>query len=369
MISDFVKSKRAGKPMSNKKNDFGKMIVHLFPHSAFMSDFIKTNNEKFGKENHCFIVYGSSPVSDRELFDEPNVKIVSGLWKMEKETISVIKNAQKIIVHSFFSLSLMLFLYLYGLFGKSYILFWGAEYYQFRQTYPLLHEVSKRIKRFGMKRAIAFITLIPGEYNYLSQYICSKEKHFITRYYSKCVDYETRERSRNSPLRVLVGNSATITNCHNEALALLEHFTLDNIDIFAPLSYGDKPYGERVAAFGRRLFGDKFHPLFEYMDSTDYYNFLKSMDVAVFNNDRQQAMGNIGYLFQTGAKVFLRKDTSMWSYYVEDCGCIVFDVNELKKMDYQTIGQFSEEEKRHNCDAINRDINIRSQLWEKIFDD
>ena len=40
-----------------------------------------------------------------------------------------------------------------------------------------------------------------------------------------------------------------------------------------------------------------------------------SIEIAIFNNDRQQAMGNITALLGMKSKVFIRDDTSMWSNF------------------------------------------------------
>lgn len=48
------------------------------------------------------------------------------------------------------------------------------------------------------------------------------------------------------------------------------------------------------------------------MNPEEYCSFLSEMDVAVFNNNRQQGMANIALLANLGTKVFIRNDTSMW---------------------------------------------------------
>ncbi|WP_083234102.1 TDP-N-acetylfucosamine:lipid II N-acetylfucosaminyltransferase [Candidatus Marithrix sp. Canyon 246] len=75
--------------------------------------------------------------------------------------------------------------------------------------------------------------------------------------------------------------------------------------MFVPLSYGDPKgvYIKEVISTGTKIFGDKFIPMTEFMDFDKYLNFLGSINITIFNHNRQQAMGNTITLLGFGKKV------------------------------------------------------------------
>jgi hypothetical protein len=51
-------------------------------------------------------------------------------------------------------------------------------------------------------------------------------------------------------------------------------------------------HAKLVIAQGHEWFGDKLVPMTGFMPFEQYLEFLKSFDIAIFNHQRQQAMGN-----------------------------------------------------------------------------
>ena len=84
-------------------------------------------------------------------------------------------------------------------------------------------------------------------------------------------------------------------------------FKNEDIQIYVPLSYGDKDYAKKVIDYGKSLFGDKFIGITEFIPYNEYICFLKNIDIAVFNHQRQQAMGNTINLLAMGKKVYFRE--------------------------------------------------------------
>src|SRR5262249_55264963 len=117
-------------------------------------------------------------------------------------------------------------------------------------------------------------------------------------------------------------------NQHFEILGSLAKFSERNIRIYAPLSYGDSAYAQSVAAKGREVFGEKFIPLTKYLSPSEYTEFLSSIDIAVFNHSRQQAMSNTISLLGFGKKVFIRSDVAQWDRF-RKLGIAIFDQSEL----------------------------------------
>lgn len=96
---------------------------------------------------------------------------------------------------------------------------------------------------------------------------------------------------------------------------MIKKFKSENIKFVCPLSYGNFEYRDKVIEYGKNILGDKFCPITEYMPQQEYYSLLNKCSVGIFNNNRQQAMGNINVLLRFGAKVYIRDDTTMWNTF------------------------------------------------------
>ncbi len=113
---------------------------------------------------------------------------------------------------------------------------------------------------------------------------------------------------------IWVGISATESNNHAEALALLRHRVGDG-RLVVPLSYGSASYGAKVVALGHELFGSRFEPLQQWMSLDAYNERIGRCGVVVMNHCRQQAVGNIGSALFKGATVYLRRENPLFGFY------------------------------------------------------
>ncbi len=57
----------------------------------------------------------------------------------------------------------------------------------------------------------------------------------------------------------------------------------------------------------------------------DYIKFQNTLDIAIFNHKRQQAMGNTISLLGMGKTVYLRSDVTHWSF-LQSIGLTVYDI-------------------------------------------
>lgn len=128
---------------------------------------------------------------------------------------------------------------------------------------------------------------------------------------------------------ILVGNSADPSNNHIESLEKLLPYKDEEIKIFVPLSYGDQEHAKKVISQGKAWFGDKFVPMTDFMPFEQYLEFMKSLDIAIFNHQRQQAMGNTITLLGMGKTVFMRSDVSHWRF-LKGLGIKLNDVEKLE---------------------------------------
>lgn len=105
---------------------------------------------------------------------------------------------------------------------------------------------------------------------------------------------------------ILLGNSATPTNNHLDALELLADAVPHDRTVICPLSYGLPRYADLVEEKGHALLGNRFVPLREYTNSESYAKTISSCSIVIMNHLRQQALGNIIIALCSGSHLFLQ---------------------------------------------------------------
>ena len=296
----------------------------------------------------------------------------------------MLSKADKIIISgSWISWKFSLWLTISGLVKKTYFHFWGGDFYHFRDKQPGLKSVvARHIIFYCFKYAAALIFLIEGEYEKFRSITHVSNRYFVAPMPgdpAKAIDYKKyranewktiNDEKLKRPLRVLVGNSATDTNHHIDAFNALKRFNEEDCEIFCPLSYGNEIYRDAVIKAGQECFGKSFHPVTEYMERDDYLEFLSTMDIGIFFNDRQQAMGNISMLLNMGKKVYMREETSMW-YEYNSRGYHLYKISDLKDINYNDFNFFPESDWIANTSIYNVEkIAAKNRgSWEMVLND
>lgn len=108
-----------------------------------------------------------------------------------------------------------------------------------------------------------------------------------------------------NPRNVLIGNSATATNQHLEALQILKKSKVEIETILIPLSYGDGEYADWITSKAKKVFGDAVICLREFLPYHEYLERINRCGLVVMNHARQQALGNIFWALSSGKQVFL----------------------------------------------------------------
>jgi hypothetical protein len=127
---------------------------------------------------------------------------------------------------------------------------------------------------------------------------------------------------------ILLGNSATPTNNHVEALRRLAKADLGDRKVIAPLSYGDPDYRDAIVALGRQLLGERFQPLLAFMPLAEYNALTARCAAVVMNHRRQQALGNIMVALYRGARLYL-DEAGMMYRYLREMGMVVQGMREI----------------------------------------
>lgn len=205
---------------------------------------------------------------------------------------------------------------------------WGGDLY----THKLSEKNRKwKVKEFFRRPVIKnmghLITYIEGDVE------LARKWYGATGRYHECIMYTSNlykkysvPNKQGTAINIQVGNSADPSNNHLEALEKLLPFKDSDICIYVPLSYGDKKHAQAVIQQGQQWFGDKFKPLTEFMPFDEYLLLLGTIDIAIFNHKRQQAMGNTITLLGLRKKVYVRSDTTQ-SELFHSLGVRFFDIN------------------------------------------
>lgn len=130
-----------------------------------------------------------------------------------------------------------------------------------------------------------------------------------------------------SNTNILLGNSASFTNNHAEALSALSRLDLSSRKVIIPLSYGNRSYANKVIAYAKKEIGESYHPLLTFVPLKEYNDLISTCTFVVMNHYRGQAAGNVIAAISKGCKVFMSKRSTIYNY-LRNLGCEVFSVEE-----------------------------------------
>ncbi|MGJ0365520.1 TDP-N-acetylfucosamine:lipid II N-acetylfucosaminyltransferase [Aliarcobacter cryaerophilus] len=273
-------------------------ILHVMILDKFLAPYIDFVDENFGRDNHHYVFitsekykYGLTPEHKVEfLYTDDDIFIT---------LLEYMKMAKKIILHGLWRDKVDILLYFnQKLLKKCYWVMWGGDFYFPEKQTWFRHKV---IKEIGF-----LVTGTTGDYELAKKWYKASGEHI------KCFNYPSNlykdfnmQPKIHNTINIQLGNSADPTNHHIEILQNLTKFKNENIQIFVPLSYGNKEHAKNVILKGKEIFGDKLIALTEFMPFEKYMKFLSKIDIAIFAHKRQQAMGNTITLLGLGKKVYL----------------------------------------------------------------
>lgn len=338
-------------------------ILHIAECDNILPPFIEFIKENFDFDQHEFLLHsgmGKAP-------DYPNVKVYECkiiIERLKYYIVALFKmhSADKVILHGLYDINLVFILFFTPwLLKKCYWVIWGGDLY--------VHQLGEKNNRW--KRNEYFRRSVIKNMGHLITYIkgdveLARKWYGATGKYHECIMYTSnlyKEYSvpskQGTAINIQVGNSADPSNNHLEALEKLLPFKDSDICIYVPLSYGNKKHAQAVIQQGQQWFGDKFKPLTEFMPFDKYLSLLGTIDIAIFNHRRQQAMGNTITLLGLGKTVYMRSDTTQWQFFKEK-EIVVGDVEAINNLVVLNVSEnqekvkqyFSEENLKKQCTAI-----------------
>ena len=342
-------------------------IVHICNLDKFIPPFIDFLEEHFDdfEERHVFWVRG-----DSEKYPyRPRKNIISapiGRLRSMLSYIRAVNSADKIILHGLFNANqIRLLSVMPWLHKKCYWVIWGGDLYR-RQLAKRTFKwrINEVLRRWIISRIGHLVTHIGGDVDLARKWYGAKGHWHECFMYTSNLFHKYEGSPKADPtINILVGNSADPSNNHEEILERLTQYKNDDIQIYAPLSYGNPAHAEKIAKLGNKLFGDKFTAVTQFMAFNEYMEFLSTIDIAIFNHNRQQAMGNTTTLLGMGKSVYMRSGLSS-SQLMRDLGVSVQDVatfkmerisSEIAEINAMIISQYFSHE------------NLASS-WRRIFE-
>lgn len=329
-----------------------------------MLEFVAFTNEHFNSNEHLFML---SPVRGHKIPVLENVRTLKTglgrLWSAIALSLQMYR-AEKIILHGLFNFGLLLLLAAQPwLLTKCYWCIWGGDLYD--------HQLGKKnwkwhikelFRRPVIKRMGNLITYIKGDVD------LARDWYGATGQYHECIMYPSNlykeiqiKPKKDTAIHFLVGNSADPSNNHMEALEKLLPFKDLDIRIHIPLSYGNKEYAATVCRQASLWFGEKAKPITKLMPFDKYMEFLSSIDIAIFNHRRQQAMGNTITLLGLGKKVYMRSDTTQWDF-LNRHHFLIFDIKGAISLESRAIM-----ENKTRCAAYFSKNNLQNQISNIVF--
>ena len=354
------------------KNRSSYEILHIVNSDKFTSAYINYMKMIMTEWRHTFIFLDNG--LEISLVNSSNILRISSYKKLltDMGVRKILNQSDKIIVSGVFGAENYLLLLTGKILKKTYFHFWGGDFYQFEDCKSFKKKLHKLILKECVKKCKGTIFLIDGEYQKFNKILKIEKEHMIAPVPNdpfNIIDYSKYWKlSNKSSKRIIIGNSATESNMHLEAFKLLSKYRENEIEIWCPLSYGDEAYRKLIIDKGREIFGDAFHPILDFMDKEDYVSFLTTCSVAIFNNNRQQAMGNINALLYLVKKVFLRQDTSMWTSYLNK-GYSIYPIEIIESIDADSFFNIDTEVILRNHEIASRYLlsKHRSNAWYSIL--
>lgn len=311
------------------------MIVHVFNDQKKFSvgffhflkdygfDLSETVVYHYGKPSGAFAQYGVHPRFLRSWF------LPFGHGKLYRD----MKKADKIIVHCLASPMLLLMLWLdRSLCQKVWWAVWGKDLYLYhvakrKTAFLKLYELFRK----SVIRNIGHMIGLPEDLQLAREWYGATGEiipNYMAYPYSMHFDRSDLPLQHAEKLNVLLGNSASVTNEHKEAIQILKP-SLDKLGkIYCPLSYGGpKRYAEEICRYGKENLGEHFFPLTEFLPLEEYAKIWDDVSIAVFNHNRQEAVTNTYSLILKKKTVYMRPGTTINSF-LKSAGIVVYDFTE-----------------------------------------
>lgn len=368
-----------------------KKILHLAPDSIFINFALESFESEYPNQNTVWIFDSNHKV---KTFDYVGYELISSLDRFNPIIINRLSDFDLVIVHAF-QPAWYPILALSPSKVKFAWLGWGFDYYDYiyedkkrmyldktRELYskccisndfklkelwkvPVRWFINTKLKQLAFKKISSISPVIPDEYELIrGAGLIPRLPHLIPWNYAN-LEFNLLKGYGNAHVsghNILLGNSATYTNNHIEAIDLIKEclIDMDNTLVVTPLSYGDDECCKKnVVDYGTKSLNSSFTPLLEFMSMEEYVAIIKKCGFVIMNHVRQQAVGNIVIMLYLGARVFLREENPVYKMLKNE-GAVINSVQELQANPYLLKTPLMDEEILFNKNILYKHWSKRS---------
>lgn len=205
------------------------------------------------------------------------------------------------------------------------------------------------ISKHALRKIDYCLTDVPEDFQFVKAYLKnSRMKELWYNYYSIEETLGPLIKSSIKDKNILVGNSCNLENNNLAAFRRIFRFAIADRKVIVPLSYGSPWLRRFLLNKGKKILGNSFYPLTEFLERDTYNKVLSSCSIVVMNQFRPQAMGNILTALWLGAKVYMSKKSKLYEYY-KRLGLILFLFeNDFSPQNPKALEPLSIEEREHN---------------------
>lgn len=238
--------------------------------------------------------------------------------------------------------------------------------FPYRRVAYFKHLLSEKIKKDSFKalyekafNRIDYCAIFnKGDYNLLLKHTTSSAKWLWFNYYP--IDEILGPGLMNESVigdNIIIGNSGSFSGNHIPALKTVSSLNIGSRKVIVPISYGEKVYCDFVEKEGKRILGNNFVPLRNFMSLLEYNKLLFSASIVIMYQLRQEAVGNLLISLYLGAKVYLREENNLYDYF-RSIGVKVFSIQkDLNSNNSSVLEPLSESEQLQNRERILAEFN------------
>ena len=198
------------------------------------------------------------------------------------------------------------------------------------------------------------VPVMPGDYDVLNNAYPSNLKMFHLNYVNPLfIDKSSQVLNGTN---ILLGNSATFSNNHFEAIDVLSKNILLQRKVVIPLSYGDKLLAKKVEKYANNKLGSKnVEVLVTFLNFNEYQKILNSCSIVFMNHVRQQAVRNIVQALLLGSHIYLNKKSVVYDF-LKRKGFYLSSIDSSIK-----IEELTPKQKRTNNILANQVFGVKQQ--------
>ncbi len=355
-------------------------VIHVFPYTIFAVNYVNSFFED-KKRNHIFYLYGDRNImsKDEMIFNNDSNVVYEGDDSRHKRLEEIVRKSSIIVLQCLpesldFSYELFKLLELVDI--LLVIAPWGREILRTSDLYKTSNKELicsiDQMKMYFVKKSQA---ILMDEYGYKRVKkiygLNSGKKRVLFNNVRVVADYEIESlknivRKDKNRITIMVGHRGTESSNHEVGFNYLK--LLDSkVNVFCPLSIGEKKYIEHIIECGETLFEDRFIYNRKWMKKKDYYEYLcENVDIAIFNTETAEGIVTSLFLLSMGIKVYLTGE--LFSFFKE-IGFKVFSFEEnLRESDF--LIPLSKEEKEYNYKKAMDYCSLETFLkeWDAIFE-